>query len=125
VLERAYDPLAFAGRLRRLVQLLDNSNRKRQTRTGDTRHKFSSLEMLHRLISNLPEPRDVFRQLLTDCMATNPKSTRYIVTLLAFYLHLGPFSRYVIGQIDEKIEALEAAAPVPPPPAKELAAALM
>jgi len=125
VLQRAYDPLAFAGRLRRMMGLLNNSNRKRQTRTGDTRHKFSSLEMLHRLISNLPEPRDVFRQLLTDCMATNPKSTRYIVTLLAFYLHLGPFSRYVIGQIDDKIEAIELTAAVPSQALKEPASAMM
>jgi hypothetical protein len=103
--------------------LLNNSNRKRQTRAGDTRRGASSLEMLHRLVSNLPEPRDVFRQLLTDCMATNPKSTRYIVTLLAFYLHLGPFSRYVVGQIDEKIEALEMAVPLQP--VKEPASAMM
>jgi hypothetical protein len=81
--------------------------------------------MLHRLISNLPEPHDVFRQLLTDCMATNPRSTRYIVTLLAFYLHLGPFSRYVIGQIDDKIEAIELTAAVPSQPLNEPASAMM
>jgi hypothetical protein len=39
-------------------------------------------------------------------LSSNPQSARWIVALTALYLHLGPFSRYVIGQIDPKIEAL-------------------
>jgi hypothetical protein len=33
---------------------------------------------------------------------------RGIVTLMAFYLHVGPYSRYVMKQIDRQIEDLEA-----------------
>ena len=40
-------------------------------------------------------------------MSSNPESARCIVALMALYLHLGPFSRYVIGQIEQKIEDLE------------------
>jgi hypothetical protein len=29
------------------------------------------------------------------------------VALMALYLHLGPFSRYVIRQLEEKIEEIE------------------
>ena len=32
------------------------------------------------------------------------------MALTALYLHLGPFSRYVIGQIEQKIEDLESVA---------------
>ncbi len=32
---------------------------------------------------------------------------RGIVTLMAFYLHVGPYSRYVMKQIDRQIEDLE------------------
>jgi hypothetical protein len=32
ILERIYDPAAYAGRLRRLAKMLDNSGRKQQTR---------------------------------------------------------------------------------------------
>jgi hypothetical protein len=43
-------------------------------------------------------------------LSSNPQSARWIVTLTALYLHLGPFSRFVIDQIDPKIEALETSA---------------
>ena len=44
-------------------------------------------------LQNLPEPRGIFRRTLTQCMSSNPVSTRWIVALMALYLHLGPFSR--------------------------------
>jgi len=94
--------------------MLDNSHRKQRTRAQDARHKFSSLEMLHRIITNLPEPRDVFRQTLSQCVSSNPVSARWIVALMALYLHLGPFSRVVIRQIEDIIEAVEGV-PLPPP----------
>jgi len=108
VLDKAYDPRAYVARLRRLASMLDNAKRVRQIPAGDPRNRFSSADMLRRLISHLPEPRDVFWQALTETAATNPASARYIVTLMAFYLHLGPFSRYVIERIEQKIEELDA-----------------
>jgi radical SAM superfamily enzyme YgiQ (UPF0313 family) len=110
VLERIYDPNAYIGRLRRLAKLLDNSQRIQKIQAGDPRNRFSSAQMLHRLIAALPEPRDSFWQVITECASANPRSARYIVTQMAFYLHLGPFSRYVIRQIEQKIEGLDAGA---------------
>ena len=40
-------------------------------------------------------------------MKNNPRSTRYIVMMMALYLHLGPFSRYVIPQIEQKIDEID------------------
>ena len=81
--------------------------RQRRTRAGDARRGFSSTEILHRIISNLPEPREVFSRTLTHCISTNPRSARWIIALMALYLHLGPFSRYLVQQIDEKIQELD------------------
>ena len=39
-------------------------------------------------------------------MSKNPQSVRAIVTLMALYLHVGPYSRHVIEQIDLQIEDL-------------------
>jgi len=125
VLEHIYDPLAYAGRLQRLANLLDNSNRKQQTRARDSRRKFGSLEMMHRIIINLPEPRDVFRRTLTRCLSTNPNSARWIVALMALYLHLGPFSRVVIAQIDKITAALVPLAIEPPAPAERPSSTLV
>ena len=107
VLEKIYDPVAFAGRLRRLSDMLDNSSRKHQTRADHARRRFGASEALHRIISNLPEPRDVFRQTFAQCVSTNPRSARWILALMALYLHVGPFSRYVIHQIEQKVEEID------------------
>jgi hypothetical protein len=37
--------------------------------------------------------------------------------MMALYLHLGPFSKHVIKEIDRRIAELDAAAPAMPPPA--------
>jgi radical SAM superfamily enzyme YgiQ (UPF0313 family) len=106
ILEQVYDPAAFAGRLERLSTLLDNSKRKRRTSASNSRRSFSASDMLHRIVGNLPEPREIFWAAFRQCVSNNPQSARWIVALIALYLHLGPFSRYVIDQIEQKIDAL-------------------
>jgi radical SAM superfamily enzyme YgiQ (UPF0313 family) len=100
ILERIYDPMAYVDRLRRLAKMLDNSGRKRQTRAAHARRRHGSFEMLHRIMTNLPEPREVFRSTLSQCMSDNPDSIRWVVALMALYLHVGPFSRDVIARIE-------------------------
>jgi radical SAM superfamily enzyme YgiQ (UPF0313 family) len=124
VLEKVYDPAAFAGRLRRLTDMLDNSGRKGHAHTNDARRKFGGVAMLHQLINSVPESRDVFRATFSHCLSTNPRSARWIVGQMAFYLHLGPFSRYVMREIELKIERLDAEAAVARRPANEPAAML-
>ena len=110
ILEKVYEPAAYAGRLERLTALLDNSHRKRQTDAGLSRRRFDGREMINRFITHLPEPRELFWPTFTRCVSANPQSARWIMALTALYLHLGPFSRYVIGQIEQKIEDLESIA---------------
>jgi hypothetical protein len=59
-------------------------------------------------MTNLPEPRDLFRGALTECITHNPDSIEYIVLLMAFYLHVGPFSREVIGRLENVMATLDA-----------------
>jgi hypothetical protein len=77
-------------------------------RTTDAKRKFSSAGMLHRLMASVPEPRDLFRETFSHCLKTNPRSARWIIGQMAFYLHLGPFSRFVIEEIDIKINRIDA-----------------
>src|SRR4029079_18856115 len=97
-----YDPVAYARRLQRLATLLDNSGRCSAPPAGGSKRTL----MMHQIMNNLPEPRETFWRAFTECVENNPRSTRYIVMMLALYLHLGPFSRYVIQQIEQKIEEL-------------------
>ena len=107
VLEKVYDPAAYAGRLERLAGLLDNSRRSRRTLATDSRQRFGASEIVTRIISRLPEPREIFWPTFSKCVSGNPQSARWMVALIALYLHLGPFSRYVVGKIDEKIQAID------------------
>ena len=40
---------------------------------------------------------------------SNPTAVRYIVMLMAFYLHLGPFASKVIAAIDARLAELDLA----------------
>ena len=62
---------------------------------------------MQQIINALPDGQDEFRQILIQCATQNPNSLRTIVTLMAFYLHLGPFSRLVISQIEQRIAEID------------------
>jgi hypothetical protein len=40
-------------------------------------------------------------------MKTNPAIINYVVILMAAYLHLGPYSRYIIATIERRLAALD------------------
>jgi Domain of unknown function (DUF4070)/Radical SAM superfamily len=111
VLEHVYDPSAYAGRLQRLARLLGNSNPNRQARLEESRSKLGGLAIVHRILLNLPGAQDIFKQTIIQCASTKPQWARTIVMLTAFYLHLGPFSRYVIQQIEQRLEGSESIEP--------------
>src|SRR5271170_6944661 len=117
VLEKVYDPVAYAGRLQRLERLLGNSNPNRQVRANHARSRLGGLEIVHRIVSRLPGAQDTFKRTIIQSAATNPQRLRVIVLLSAFYLHLGPFSRHVIRQIERKLDELDNGAPAPSTPA--------
>ena len=111
VLERVYDPDAYAKRLQRLASLLGKSNPNRQVRVNDSRSRLGGLEVVHRVVSRLSGAQDIFRRTIIQCASSNPQWARTIVLLTAFYLHLGPFSRHVIRQIELRLDE-----PPPSPP---------
>ena len=106
ILEKVYDPAAYAGRMRRLSSMLKSSGRRRQTRANSSGRVYSSAELGQRIAANLPEPREIFWPVLKGCVTSNPKSAHWIGAITALYLHLGPFSRYVIDKVEQKIESL-------------------
>lgn len=126
VLETVYDPAHFAGRLRRLSAMLDRSNGLREPPKGDIKLKTGTMETLHRIVNHLPEAREIFWQTFTHCAATNPKALRFMVAMMAIYLHLRPFSQKVIGTIDRQIASLHNQRTLPPvTAARETASASM
>jgi radical SAM superfamily enzyme YgiQ (UPF0313 family) len=110
ILERVYNPSAFADRLQLLAGILDRTGRPRDLPKGDKRLKMTSIEMAHKIIGRLPDAREQFWRIFVDCANSNPAALRYIVGLMAFYLHLGPFARQVIAAIDTRLAELDVGA---------------
>jgi radical SAM superfamily enzyme YgiQ (UPF0313 family) len=107
VLQRIYDPSAYARRLERLVEMLDRSGRPVELAKGDRRREHTSLQFVHSVLSAVPEAREVFWEVFKKCRSQNPNALRQILTLMVLYTHLGPFSRFVVREIDRRIAAMD------------------
>ena len=80
---------------------------------GDRRREHVSLQFVHSVLSEVPEAREAFWEVFKKCRSQNPGALRQILTLMVLYTHLGPFSRFVIREIDRRIAEMDrAAAPV-------------
>jgi radical SAM superfamily enzyme YgiQ (UPF0313 family) len=107
VLATIYTPEAYCGRIDRLVSLLDCSDRHRELPKGDIRAKIGTVNIVQEVLRRMPQHRDRFWRTFTNCLNDSPGALRAVVTLMGFYLHIGPYTRYAIAQLDEQIEALE------------------
>lgn len=114
ILDRIYDPVAFASRLKRLADLLDRSKSLRDPPEGDIKFKDGAFEAVQRILGQLPEARDALWDALKYCAKKNPHSVRFIALMMAIYLHLGPYSRQVMAAIERRRSASDAAAPAAP-----------
>jgi hypothetical protein len=87
--------------------MLDRSDRHRDLPDGDVRKKIGGIDSVHRIMRALPEVREPFWKTFVEVAKTNPGALRYIVMLMALYMHLGPFSKRVISDIDRRIAELD------------------
>lgn len=107
VLGEVFSPTAYAGRLSRLAAMLDRSDRRRDLPDGDVRKRLGGIDSVHKIMRALPEVREPFWKTFVEVAKTNPEALRYIVMLMALYIHFGPFSKRVISEIDRRIAELD------------------
>ena len=112
VLGQVFCPTAYAGRLSRLAVMPDRSDRCRDLPDGDVRKRLGGIDSVHKIMRTLPEAREPFWKTFVEVAKTNPAALRYIVMQMALYLHLGPFSKRVISEIDRRIAELDGVHPV-------------
>ena len=112
-LEQIYTPEAYAGRLERLSSMLNRDGRPKPPE-GDSQNSLAWLDTVNRIINAVPETREIFWKTFMTCARTNPAAVRYIMRMMAVYMHLRPFSQRVIESIDRRIRDLdEGRTPVP------------
>lgn len=103
VLATIYAPSAYFGRVRRLGRMLKRERAHRMIK-GDLR---SFIRLLARIHQAGPGTAGSFLRMLLDCVLHNPKALPYVIMTSALYLHLGPFSRQVIAEIDREIADID------------------
>jgi hypothetical protein len=107
VLATVYDPAAYFGRVRRMTRRLRRGKRRYR---APLRHALRDVRAFARLLLQMATTvrarREFFRAAL-DCALHNPRALPFLMMLSALYLHLGPYARLVVGQIDQQIDDIE------------------
>ena len=116
ILDRIFSPAAYFDRVRDVSLTLRMPKRSLRVTLASTFREFGRfLRLITRVTLRRPDMRlQVWRTLLT-VLIRNPAAVTSAMRLTAFYVHLGPFSRYVVGRIDDQIEAIDAGHWVQPP----------
>ena len=108
VLDAVYDPAAYFGRVRRVGRMLKRGKRRLK---APLRYVLRDARGFGRLMWRLPNAGPgtarQFWMMALDCAIHNPRALPFLFMLSGLYLHYGPFSRQVIGQIDRQIEDID------------------
>lgn len=105
IVQRIYSPDDYFARVRKVVDLLETSGPNCSLtlpRFAEDTRQF--LRILWHMTVREPELRKPFWKLLVYCLRRNPGALNAALIMVALYAHLGPFSRYVVGEIDNQIE---------------------
>lgn len=108
VLATVYRPVDYFARVRRVGRLLRRPKLQVKIDGAGLQHQLRALWRLFRQ-SWRPGTRWQFWRTVADVLFHNPAAFEFVLILCAFYLHLGPFSRFVIGELDRQIADAESA----------------
>jgi len=112
ILARIYNPAAYYDRVRTVARLLDRPKLDRSARRDPPLRRILTipvrdLVLLWRLVWRIVrlQPRALwpFIKMFRQCARDNPRALDSIGMLAGIYLHLGPFSRFVMAMVDREI----------------------
>jgi radical SAM superfamily enzyme YgiQ (UPF0313 family) len=101
VIRRIYDAPSYFARVRRLARTLDCRGRRARTPIRRDLYEASRL-VWHAMVRDTAMRAEVWRT-VADCLWHNPRSLRAVLKLSLVYLHLGPFSRYAVNVLDQRM----------------------
>src|SRR5262245_58183571 len=107
VLRRIYEPAAFCARVERLSGRLKWTGKRQQEYPADDFRRRHGIETVRRIVSHVPEWRDLLWTTFMRCYQANPSAIRQTVSLLALFLHLGPYARQSIAATERAIAEIK------------------
>jgi radical SAM superfamily enzyme YgiQ (UPF0313 family) len=108
VVDRVYSPAAFFGRLRRMTQMLKPGPRRlKPGLRAIPRDVRSVAGIIWHMLRAEPTLRREFFRAGFGILFHNPQALPAFIMLSALYVHLGPFSRQVTGQIQQQIDDID------------------
>ncbi|WP_208111523.1 B12-binding domain-containing radical SAM protein [Enterovirga rhinocerotis] len=117
VISRVFAPDAYFARVRGLAATLDRAPYLPPFSWRALRRDLTALSRaLYRFTRTHPDFAKPFWSTFWFCLRTNPRALQILLINMVIYLHLGPFSRYVVRQLDEQIEAIDAGRWIEPRP---------
>ena len=117
VVARAYTPEAFFGRLRRTALNLGLKGPGGRIALRDLPRDIGRFARVALALTRAGRgERREFWGLIATLLRRNPRALKPAITVAALYLHLGPFSRYVLETIDHQIEDVRSGRWQPPVP---------
>ncbi len=104
VLSGAYAPAAYFRRIRALADRLVRPPNRERFEAAVVRRSLRALgRILWRLHVRQPALALPFWRTVLAVAVRNPAALEFVLIQVAFFLHLGPFSRHVIGYLDREI----------------------
>ncbi|WP_415714029.1 B12-binding domain-containing radical SAM protein [Roseibium sp.] len=104
VIDQVYSPEAYFGRVQKVASMLDMSGANGSILGAGF---FHDIKLFGRLILAMTFTDTTYRwpfwKTLLKTAFTNFRAIKPVMMMLAIYVHLGPFSRFVVGQIDDQI----------------------
>ncbi len=128
VLARIYRPQSYYRRVREVVRLLDRPDLDRSASRDPPQFRpfgipVRDIPLLWRLVWRIavrqPGALWPFCKAFAECVQKNPAAIDYVGMLAAVYLHLGPFSEFVMAAVDRQIAEIDAGKWQPPLPAAQ------
>ncbi len=115
IIDEVYEPEAYFRRVRKVADLLNLSGANGNIISAGLLH---DLKVFGRLIWAMTFKHTLYRgpfwKTLLLTLFTNTRAIKPVMMMLALYVHLGPFSRFVVHQIDSQIEDIQSGNWQPP-----------
>jgi hypothetical protein len=116
IVQRIYQPAAYYGRVRTVARLLDRPALDRSRNLDPPPARLAGIDrrdllLLWRLVWRiaLRQPTTFlhFFKAFYECAKNNPPALVYVCILAALYLHLRPFSRFIVASVDRQIASID------------------